>query len=110
MKVVYHEDYNEVYSNDPASEAGRIQAVEIALRGKVTFLKPVTGFTRRYSQSTYSRSYKIGRAGGSIRNCGACRRRRDQSGANRFNRTLFCANPSPRSSCFGGQCLGILLF
>jgi acetoin utilization deacetylase AcuC-like enzyme len=42
MKVVYHEDYNEVYSNDPASEAGRIQAVEIALRGKVTFLKPVT--------------------------------------------------------------------
>jgi acetoin utilization deacetylase AcuC-like enzyme len=42
MKVVYHEDYNEVYSNDPASEAGRIQAVEIALRGKVTFLEPVT--------------------------------------------------------------------
>jgi acetoin utilization deacetylase AcuC-like enzyme len=40
MKVVYHEDYNEVYSNDPASAPGRIQAVEIALRGKVTFVEP----------------------------------------------------------------------
>jgi acetoin utilization deacetylase AcuC-like enzyme len=41
MKVVYHEDYNQVYSSDPASAAGRIQAVEIALRGKVTFVTPV---------------------------------------------------------------------
>jgi acetoin utilization deacetylase AcuC-like enzyme len=41
MKVVYHEDYNEVYSSDPASAAGRIQAVEMALRGKVTFVTPV---------------------------------------------------------------------
>jgi acetoin utilization deacetylase AcuC-like enzyme len=41
MKVVYHEDYNEVYSSDPASAAGRIQAVEMALRGKVTFVEPV---------------------------------------------------------------------
>jgi len=42
MKVVYHEDYNEVYTDDPASAAGRIQAIEIALRGKVTFVTPVT--------------------------------------------------------------------
>ena len=42
MKVVYHEDYNEVYTSDPASAAGRIQAIEIALRGKVTFVTPVT--------------------------------------------------------------------
>ncbi|ESP62495.1 Deacetylase [Smithella sp. ME-1] len=41
MKVIYHEDYNEVYSTDPASAAGRIQAVEIALRGKVTFVTPI---------------------------------------------------------------------
>ena len=41
MKVVYHEDYNEVYSNDPASAPGRIQAVEKALRGRVTFVEPV---------------------------------------------------------------------
>jgi len=40
MKVVYHEDYNEVYSSEPASAAGRIQAIEIALRGKVTFVEP----------------------------------------------------------------------
>jgi len=42
MKVVYHEDYNEVYSSDPASASGRIQAVEMALRGKVTFVEPST--------------------------------------------------------------------
>jgi acetoin utilization deacetylase AcuC-like enzyme len=42
MKVVYHEDYNEVYTVDPASAAGRIQAIEIALRGKATFVTPVT--------------------------------------------------------------------
>lgn len=40
MKVVYHEKYNEVYASDPASAAGRIQAVEMALRGKVTFIEP----------------------------------------------------------------------
>ena len=41
MKVVYHEDYNEVYSTDPASALGRIQAVEKALRGKVNFVEPM---------------------------------------------------------------------
>lgn len=41
MKVVYHEDYNDVYSTDPASAPGRIQAVETVLRGKVTFVEPV---------------------------------------------------------------------
>ncbi|HDQ04549.1 MAG TPA: histone deacetylase family protein [Deltaproteobacteria bacterium] len=40
MKVVYHEDYNQVYSFDPASAAGRIKAVEVTLRGKVTFVQP----------------------------------------------------------------------
>lgn len=40
MKVVYHEDYNEVYTSDPAAAAGRIRAVEIALKGKVTFIEP----------------------------------------------------------------------
>jgi acetoin utilization deacetylase AcuC-like enzyme len=42
MKVVYHEDYNDVYSNDPASAPGRIQAVVKALRGRVTFVQPVS--------------------------------------------------------------------
>ncbi|MBE3142633.1 MAG: histone deacetylase family protein [Planctomycetes bacterium] len=41
MKVVYHEDYNEVYTSDPASAAGRIQTIEMALRGKVTFVTPL---------------------------------------------------------------------
>jgi acetoin utilization deacetylase AcuC-like enzyme len=41
MKVVYHEDYNDVYSSDPAAALGRILAVEKALRGKVTFVEPV---------------------------------------------------------------------
>lgn len=40
MKVVYSEEYRQVYSTDPASAAGRMEAVEIALRGKVKFVEP----------------------------------------------------------------------
>jgi acetoin utilization deacetylase AcuC-like enzyme len=40
MKVVYHEDYNEVYSSDPASSSGRIRIVETVLDDKVTFVEP----------------------------------------------------------------------
>ncbi len=40
MKVVYHETFNDIYTNDPAAAAGRIRAVEIALRGNVTFVEP----------------------------------------------------------------------
>jgi acetoin utilization deacetylase AcuC-like enzyme len=41
MKVVYSEEYKQVYSTDPASAAGRIEAIEMALRGKVAFVEPV---------------------------------------------------------------------
>lgn len=40
MKVVYHEDYNRVYTADPAASSGRIRVVEEALRGKVDFVEP----------------------------------------------------------------------
>ena len=40
MKVVYHEDYNQVYASDPASAPGRIRAIEAALEGKVSFITP----------------------------------------------------------------------
>ena len=40
MKVVYSEEYKEVYSYDPAASPGRIEAVEAALAGKVEFIKP----------------------------------------------------------------------
>jgi len=40
MKVVYHEDYNQVYTSDPAAARGRIQAVVDALEGKVTWVTP----------------------------------------------------------------------
>ncbi len=40
MKVVYHEDYNQVYTSDPAASPGRIMAVEAVLKGKVNFVKP----------------------------------------------------------------------
>ncbi len=40
MKVVYHEDYNQLYTSDPAAAPGRIQAVVAALHGKVTWVKP----------------------------------------------------------------------
>lgn len=40
MKVVYHPDYHEVYSSDPASAPGRIRAIVDELQGKVTFVTP----------------------------------------------------------------------
>lgn len=40
MKVVYHADFNKVYTSDPAASAGRIRAVEVVLEGKVTFVEP----------------------------------------------------------------------
>jgi acetoin utilization deacetylase AcuC-like enzyme len=40
MKVVYHEAYHQVYSSDPASAPGRIEAVVRELKGKVNFITP----------------------------------------------------------------------
>lgn len=40
MKVVYHEDYNRVYTSDPAASSGRIRVIEEALRGRVEFVEP----------------------------------------------------------------------
>jgi acetoin utilization deacetylase AcuC-like enzyme len=37
MKVVYHEKYKEVYSDDPAAEAGRIECICAALAGEGEF-------------------------------------------------------------------------
>jgi Deacetylases, including yeast histone deacetylase and acetoin utilization protein len=42
MKVVYSEEYKQVYSPDPASNPGRIEAIEFALAGKVDYIEPQT--------------------------------------------------------------------
>lgn len=41
MKVVFHEDFRRCYSRDPAAAPGRIEAVEEALKGRVTFVAPL---------------------------------------------------------------------
>lgn len=41
MKVVYSEEYKQVYSYDPASNPGRMESIESALAGKVEFIEPV---------------------------------------------------------------------
>lgn len=41
MKVVYHENYNQVYASDPAAAPGRIQVIESELKEKVSFVTPV---------------------------------------------------------------------
>ncbi len=41
MKVVYSEEYKQVYSYDPASNPGRIESIEFALAGKVTYVEPL---------------------------------------------------------------------
>ena len=40
MKVVYSQEYKQVYSSDPASSPGRIEAIEFALAGTVNYLEP----------------------------------------------------------------------
>ncbi|MFZ2418852.1 MAG: hypothetical protein WAW22_10115, partial [Smithellaceae bacterium] len=40
MKVVYSEEYKQVYSYDPASNPGRIESVEFALAGRVDYVEP----------------------------------------------------------------------
>ena len=41
MKVVYSEEYKQVYSYDPASNPGRIESIEFALAGKVNYVEPL---------------------------------------------------------------------
>jgi len=40
MKIIYHPSYLEIYSTDPASKAGRIEAIHKELQGHYTFLEP----------------------------------------------------------------------
>lgn len=40
MKVVYSEEYKQVYSYDPASNPGRIESIEFALAGRVDYIEP----------------------------------------------------------------------
>jgi len=39
MKVVYHRDFNQTYSSDPAAAHGRIEAVVEVIRDRVTFVE-----------------------------------------------------------------------
>ena len=41
MKVVYHEDFNQSYSYDPAAAIGRMEAVVRAIKGRVTFVEAI---------------------------------------------------------------------
>lgn len=41
MKVVFHEDFRMPYTSDPAAEGGRMEAVEWAIRERVTWVKAV---------------------------------------------------------------------
>lgn len=56
MKVVYHEAYNQVYTSDPAAAPGRIQAIEMELRGKVPFVTPLAA-TREDIQRVHTAEY-----------------------------------------------------
>jgi acetoin utilization deacetylase AcuC-like enzyme len=40
MKIIYHPAYLEIYSSDPASKSGRIEAILKELEGRYEFLQP----------------------------------------------------------------------
>jgi acetoin utilization deacetylase AcuC-like enzyme len=41
MKVVYHKDFNQVYTSDPAAAPGRIKAILDAIKDKVTLIEAI---------------------------------------------------------------------
>ncbi len=41
MKVVFHEDFRSSYTSDPAAEAGRMEAIEMAIRDRVTWVAAI---------------------------------------------------------------------
>lgn len=41
MKVVYHDDFNQVYTADPAATSGRIEAISRVIKNKVTLVEAV---------------------------------------------------------------------
>ena len=40
MKIIYHPQYLEIYSSDPASKSGRIEAILKELQGHYAFIEP----------------------------------------------------------------------
>jgi acetoin utilization deacetylase AcuC-like enzyme len=42
MKVIYHDDFHQVYTSDPAAASGRIEAVVNAIKDRVSFVKAVS--------------------------------------------------------------------
>jgi len=41
MKVIFHEDFYRTYCSDPAAAPGRIEAIEKAIRNRVTFIDAI---------------------------------------------------------------------
>lgn len=41
MKIVYHDNFNQVYTTDPAAAAGRIEAIHTVLKDKVTLVEAI---------------------------------------------------------------------
>jgi len=77
MKVIFHEDFYQVYTSDPAAEAGRMEAVVKVIKNRVDFIqaKPASendllaAHTRSHIESVRNRGlYQIAAlaAGGAI--------------------------------------------
>ena len=109
MKVVYHEDYNEIYLSDPASAAGRIQAVEIALRGKESFSHSLPASREDILRVHTAENLKsVEREGvydiAALAAVGRLKR------TNRFDRALFCLIRPPGHHASAGSAWGFCYF
>ena len=46
MKVIFHEKFYEVYTNDPAAAEGRMEAMVRSLKGEFEFVEPEPALER----------------------------------------------------------------
>jgi hypothetical protein len=93
MKVVYSEEFKQVYSYDPASNPGRIESVEFALAGKVDYILPQPASEEDIG-AVHTPRHIAGEARRRLRHCRA-RRGRAVKAAEIGLSSLLCRDPPP---------------
>jgi hypothetical protein len=107
MKVVFHEDFNQVYTSDPAAASGRMESIVETIEPYVAFV-PAEPALREHIAAVHT-DMQIQK----VENQGLCvlgGRRRHSGRSNRPIRTLLRIDPSSGASRLCSLILGLLLF
>ena len=110
MKVIFHDDFYQVYTGDPAAASGRMEAVVQAIEDHVEFVPAEPALPEEIAAVHSDRHIqKVENQGlypiAALAAGGGCTKCTDRS-----FRTLLWADSPARPSCFCRISLGILLF